>query len=514
MRCSSISRSWSKKITGPGPAPSAAGAVRCEAWRVAAWALVFLAVAGAVQWHTRVPWDMDTAYHAAVGRLIREHGILHAFPWTPFSWLSDHYADKELLFHLLFVPFTGLGWITSSKIVGALCGACVLLALYVVLRQERVPFPGLWALLPLATSSVFVFRFALVRPHLLSIALALLVPWAAARGRLVILAAVAAVYPWAYVAWQLPVVLVLVAEVARLAAGKGIRWEPLAAVLLGAAVGILLHPNRSNLIALNMLQIGEVLFRNAWGGKENLDLGREFAPFTLDQWLRWLSAAVSMTVAALVLAWRSRKSDDTPLSFALAALGFGVLTVATARFAEYFVPFSVAAVAVASWRFTSGMVRSWIVPAGLLVVTAVYTVAPTAATLRGIATREDEVPPELALWLQQQIPAGSQVFTCEAGTTGTLMLALPERRFMVALDPTFFLVRDPELYHLWYRLPMDAPRDAVATIRERFGARYVICAADDTLHMRFFTRLSTTPGVRVLFASDLWIVIDLGGSAG
>ena len=85
-----------------------------------AWAALYLAIAYVIQFHiVSVPIDADTAYHAAVGRLLYEHGILRSFPWTPFSWLSDHYADKELLFHLLFAPLSGLGWITASAPVPA-----------------------------------------------------------------------------------------------------------------------------------------------------------------------------------------------------------------------------------------------------------------------------------------------------------------------------------------------------------------------------------------------------------
>ena len=50
------------------------------------------------------------------------------------------------------------------------------------------------------------------------------------------------------------------------------------------------------------------------------------------------------------------------------------------------------------------------------------------------------------------IPVGARVFTCEWGLTGNLMLALPDRRFLVALAPTLFQAKDPELYKLWYAM--------------------------------------------------------------
>jgi hypothetical protein len=475
-------------------------------WSIPGWAAVFLLVAGLLQFLVvSVPYDADTAYHVAVGRLIREHGILHAFPWTPFSWLADHYADKELLFHLLFVPLAGLDWIAAAKIVGTLAGAAALFSLYSVLSAERVRLAGLWALVPLAASGVFVFRFALVRPHLLSIALALAALWAASRGRLAILAVTSAIYPWAYVAWQLPVVLVLLAEGARLLSGERCRWKPAAAAAGGVALGLALHPNAANLLRFAWIQIVEVLFRTAWGAKAGFELGKEFAPFTALQWSRWLLAGSLMAVSGLVLAWRSRRDGSTPLAFALAALAFGVLTVRTARFAEYFVPFSAASLAFASrsipWRF---------LPQGVLCASAIYTLAAGTGTVAGLATRTEDVKPYVASFLQQKIPPGSQVFTCEWGLTGELMLALPERRFIVALDPTLFYVKDPELYRLWYRLPREAPPGAAETIRRRFGARYVLCV-DKPDWSAFAERLLSEPGVRLLLASDIWLLFDLGG---
>jgi hypothetical protein len=467
--------------------------------------LLFVAVAAIVQFHfTSVPHDEDTAYHVAVGWLIREHGFLRSFPWTPFSWLADNYADKELLFHLLFVPLAGLSWITAAKIVGTISGAAALTAIWAVLRAERVRLAWLWALVPLLASDVFLFRFALVRPHLLSIALAVVVLWAAARGRLVVLAVASALYPWTYVAWQLPLVLAATAEVARLLSGERIRWRPAAVALAAVAAGVALHPNALNLVRFSWIVIVDILLGMAWGGaREDLTLGREFDPFTAEQWARWLVACAAMTAAALVLAWRGRRSGSVPLAFVLAALGFGVLTVRTARFAEYFVPFSVAALALAvqpiRWR--------WL-PAAVAAGCLAYTAVPASETLGGLRTRRELIPPPLAADLRSRIPVGAQVFTCDWGVTGTLMLALPDRKFMVALDPTLFYLADRERFRLWMRLQREGPAGTAAAIRERFGARYVVCFWEDWLR-DFTNRLAFEPGVRTLLVTDDWNVYEL-----
>ncbi len=476
-----------------------------DRWLIFAWAFFYLLIVGALQFNIPYPWDNDTAYHAVVGQLTREHGILHAFPWTPFSWLADHYADKELLFHLLFVPFANLHWITASQIVGTLCGAMLLLTLYLVLRAENVRFAGLWALIPLTGSVLFFFRFVLVRPHLLSIPLALVFLWAAARGRLAILAAVSIIYPWAYVAfWQLPLLLIIAAETARFLSGEQVQWKPSVLVAAGIALGMAVHPNAANLLGVNWMHMVDVLFKQSWGERVGFELAAEFNPYPLPAWVQGLLFSVFMTITALFYAWRNRREDSVSLAFALAALGFCALTIKTARFAEYFVPFSVAAMALASRSFS----RRYL-PQVIIGVSVAWMVWVQPNVLSDLSKRPNDMPPRIATFLQQQIPAGAQVFTTDWDHTGWLMLTLPDRRFIVGLDPTFFYLKDPELYRLWYRVCREAPVGSAEIIRRRFGARYVL-GLDIPGTKNLFSQLSKDRSVRTLLVSELWMLFDLG----
>jgi hypothetical protein len=470
------------------------------------WGLILLAVAGSLQAYIPYPWDADTAYHAVVGKLIREYGILHSFPWTPFSWLADNYADKELLFHLLFVPLTGFNWVTAAKVVGTITGATALFSIYLVLRQEKVAYPWVWSMLPLLVSWAFLYRFVLVRPHLLSIALAIAVVWASSRERFLLLGILCALYPWTYVAWHMSLILVLISETARYLSVKRFQWRTFAAAFVGIVSGILLHPNSINLVKFNWITIVDILFRNAWGKKEGFELGKEFNPFTFGEWAQWLALAVVMVTIAAFISWRHMKEDLTPLAYSMTAVAFGILTAKTARFDEYFVPFAVVSLALSAryirWRFFPFMVA---------LIAAIYTISFSWDYIPGLNRRTDDVPPEIVTYLRQVIPPGAQIFTTEWGLTGALMLALPERRFIVALDPTLFYVKDPDLYRLWYRLPREAPPNSAELIRSRFNARYALCL-DQPDRSRFFRQLSASPGVRTLLVSQYWMLFDLGNS--
>ena len=188
-------------------------------------------------------------------------------------------------------------------------------------------------------------------------------------------------------------------------------------------------------------------------------------------------------------------------------LSFGFLTLRTARFTEYFVPFSVVAFALAAAVLGARLGARKVLLATLVVCIA-YSARETGELLDGMEARQPRLAAEEASAMRARIPPGAQVFTCEWGLTGTLMLALPERRFIVALDPTLFAVQDPERYDLWYRLPREAPAGLATTIRERFGARYVACLWDERFRA-FFDRIAFEPGVSTVSMSGIWNVYEL-----
>jgi hypothetical protein len=300
-------------------------------------------------------------------------------------------------------------------------------------------------------------------------------------------------------------VLVALAEVARRLSGQPLRWRPLAVACAGLAAGVALHPNGLDLVRLNAVVLWDILARSAWGrAGPYLELGDEFRPFALGEWGRLLALPAALAIAAVPLAWRRRRDDPVPLAFALAALLFGALTARTARFTEYFVPFGAAAFALAAGRTRrAGLAVALALAAGLA-----YSGRETAGLLARMQTWPDKLGPEETARLQARIPPGAQVFTCEWGLTGRLMLALPERRFVVALDPTLFAIQDPARYDLWVRLPREAPPDLARTIRERFGARFVACFWDEPFQP-FLDRILSEPGVTTVLLSEYWNVYEL-----
>lgn len=469
-----------------------------------AFLLIALTISGLIQYNVLSPSDSDTAYHVAVGRLIAQHGILHAFPWTPFSWLSSHYGDKELLFHLLFVPLSSVDWILASKIVGTLCGTVFLWAMYFILEREEVHLASIWAIAPLVASSYFIFRFTLVRPFLLSVALAAVILWAARREKLPALATAAALYPWLYVAfWQLPLMMLVIAEASRFLAAKKVFYRPTLIVFSTILLSVLLHPNGKELFVTSWVNMTEMFFKSTLGSRANFEMGNELLPFQPLEWLSWMVPTVSMMVATIILAWRERKQDRMGVAFTLAALVFFIFTLNSGKFAEYFIPFSALSLALVSHQIQWKWFPQFVVVVSL---TLSLLLGPELAI--DAFKHQEDLAETIWPYLQEQIPPGSQVFTTDWEFTGYYMLALPDRKFMVALDPTFFFKQNAQLYNEWFDIIRNGPENSAELIRIHFHSRYVISPNHPSRYL-FLNRLVSEPGVRVLL-SGRWLLFDLG----
>jgi len=122
--------------------------------------------------------------------------------------------------------------------------------------------------------------------------------------------------------------------------------------------------------------------------------------------------------------------------------------------------------------------------------------------------RMETFPPDVAHVLQEMVPEGEQVVTCEWHITGEMMLALPERRFVVALDPVFFAMNDAERYRLWFDTIHEPQEDAAARLRDGLNARYVICDRR-TKWLPLVEQLASDRNATLRGIVGMWVVFEL-----
>lgn len=196
---------------------------------------------------------------------------------------------------------------------------------------------------------------------------------------------------------------------------------------------------------------------------------------------------------------------DPNVAARLAGTFFGglALTLKTQRFIEYEAPVAALAPGLA-W----GRGRWQRLPAVLALIGLIWTSALGMRPIDLLRGRTILFPPKVAAQLQQAIPEGAQVVTCDWEFTGEMMLALPQRRFLVALDPVFFFRGDPVASRTWFSLVREPPARAAAVARDALRGDYVLC--DSRPRWRpFLEQLDQDPEALFVGRYGHWYVMHL-----
>ena len=398
-------------------------------------------------------YDNDSYYHLGVAKIYLERGVGIDFPWTRFSVLRDGFGDKEFLFHVLLMPFAAFD---DPNAGGLLAVAILNAAVATAIAGLAVAAVGPWGyavpVLLFATSANFAIRLISLRPESLSLLLLLAGAAAAARRKAALLGAIAALYALSYTGFQALLVLCVLWFLADGWLQR--RWEPrlLLLPLIGAAAGLLLHPQFPANLRVWFVQ--NVTYHQL---RDTLDIGAEIFPATTAQVLR-LNAG---WLAGLLVLWGSRApgaaappGDRSREVFGIAAACFAGLFLLGERFAVYAVPFVTLALlfrlrgqglTIGRWTRLPGRGRAPLVLGlGLCLLTAPHAAGRVVDALGQGAVLVPNRMPELAAF-SRALPDGARV-AAPWSETALYIFAAPQGAYLNALEPAFMAAVDPRRY--------------------------------------------------------------------
>jgi hypothetical protein len=476
-------------------------------------------------------YGYDGYFHIRYAQVLRTGGFSRAFPWWQETFLRDHFADKDFLYHVFLIPFTFGDLIAGGKLAAAIFGAFAIGAFHLVCLKLRVPWPAIFSLALLASSVDFLYRLDAMRPLSMAIGLAL-------AGTCAILLrdrrwsfAIAAIYPHVHISFHLLPCVALLHDTVCGVGPEGKRSFSIARWTAGgAAAGAILSPYLPNNLYLWWVQNVRVLAL-AWSRIPELRLAVEFEPRNSADLLKInLGVFAALFISVFLMARGRKRASSEATTLLLISSGFLAMAMLSERFIEFLAPFALLLAAVVVRDVTSGPRAPAPIPPGVagpdveagsrgprsrwLIATAVSTVAMLLLAYnaryawRLISTDPGQSYADASEWMGANIPAGETIFHFDWDDFPQLFYFNPQFHYLLGLDPTFMYITSPSRWQLWSDVAHDDVDDIYRPIRETFGCRWVfaIPEGEDFLAAarrdpRFFQRYAD-PHATVFFLAD------------
>ncbi len=519
---------------------------RRAAWRYLLFLLVVVLVAGYVNFRTsKIPGD-DAYYHMRHASVYASLGpFFNDFPWVVYSVVGKFAADTWYGFHLLLVPFAYVADpLMQIKLASVFLLTVLLLLIWWALRRLGVARPCLWPFVVLFVAPDALYRLLLMRPHMLSTGLLLLLlSLLTCGGALTVgLTCLALTFFHLNLFWLIPVIVGVWAAAARLAGGN-LQPAKVGAALAGGVVGWLLRPNPIGAAKILYVQLFTLTQVKLAGMP--LAFGRELEPlapirlalnftFLLLLW----AGAVCVYVACLHV--RRDKLDRRLLTFmwsslAMSLLFFVMTNLISRRTADLWNAFAIAFVAGVYTCAFAGQPKGdslWPRPrtrkafavagVALLVLMACFTLLLNSRVM-------DQEPPAFRLglagaWLRDNAREGAIVFNVHWDDFPQLFYLAPYSRYIGGMDPIFQYAFSHDLY--WKAHHLAGGKDAASTcgapqcstqqledtytvLRRDFHASYIVF--DKTLDAGLYDYVSTDKRFAIRIEVPRLVLAELVG---
>jgi hypothetical protein len=448
--------------------------------------------------------DLDSFYHIGHAAAYLENGLFDTgLPWATQSVIADEGADLWWGFHVVLLPFAAGDPAWGIRVAGLVLTLLLAGAVGWVVRRHGVGSPDVWIFVFLVAVPNILFRYLMVRPHVLSLALSLLLVSFLIKGRWWQAGLAAALTVWLHLslAWM-PMGLLAAYGLSRLLV-RHTESVPMRqavpAVVGGVLLGALLRPMPLASLRLAWIQIAELFALK--GADTPLLFAGELIPLPAGELLvtSWLYLALWLLALGVLglLVVRGRLRDlpgdaaAMMLVMAMVSAVFLALTLGSARRAQVeWVAFGVVMLPLL-WTFALPVERRRPLLAAALLLAVVHL--PWAIHRHRLNVRFASFPAttlaEAAEWLEANTEVGSVVFHARWDNFGPLLAHNRANRYLSGMDPVFQFAHDPQRYWEFFWLSSDihdewtcdafpchagTATDTHTVLRDHFGADWVL----------------------------------------
>lgn len=470
-------------------------------------AILFAFIAISIIFYSASPniADPDGFYHLKHAQIYKDNGILTKdFPWVQYSSISQIKSDLWYGFHILLIPFSEFDSGVGIKIAGIFLTIASLLVIWIAFKRSGYGFALLWTILILISAPNIMTRFVMLRPHLLTMAISVLIFSLFIRGKPIWIFVLSAILAWIHISMAWIILLIVgIVFLIKVFIEKEWIWKKSFAAIAGIAIGIIARPNFIGSIKLAYIQIIKLLQAKQEGaallfGSElfPLDwntLAENFLAFTI---LSAFSIFIFFAFYKKYVAKENTNKKVFIISSLILSIIFFVMTMLTARRAhDFWIVFGTMFIAgmfclVTSKKYSNDSIKTAFVSilAIAFVFLVFYTPYKSLTTLRSRGTPPDAFK-KSSEWIKENSSPGEVIFNLHWSDFPMLFFWNSKNYYIGGMDPIFQYSYNPSLYWKFHYLSIDevtkktcgAPactvemlEDTYSVLKNEFKAKYIV----------------------------------------
>lgn len=409
---------------------------------------IFVVILSIMQFTVLQIIGYDGYLHIKAADIIKQEGFIEDFPWAKHTILSDSYADIQIFFRILLIPFTFFGLEIGAKAAAVLFGAVCFTVFYWFLAENKIRYSFFWSLVYLFTAESLMYRFLFTRSMPIAVALLILTIYFLQKRKYLFLGIVSFAYVLLYSGFVFQLFIIFLYLALENVFSKRLDYKILLYSLGGTVLGLIINPYFPNNIFMLYTQIFKVnLIANLYNA--------EWKPWPFFEFMKNNLMVLFYFVISIVFLVKHKKITKNKIFYLLLALFFLVFTLKSRRMQEYLIPFSVLMVVFILKEFIKDLDKNKfynLLKTGTIIF-IVFLMTFNFYLLRKDITNNSFLYnyDDCAEWMKENIPESSLVFI-NAYTFPYLFFKNSGLRYTHGVDLTYSYLYNPEEFERYMNI--------------------------------------------------------------
>ena len=289
--------------------------------------------------------DFDGYYHIKWSQLLWQrfssgHLSPPQFTWLPLTTLNPNdYVDHHLFFHILQIPFTWFGDLTTgAKVAAIFYASLAVFSCYWLVVRYRISYALGWLVALLACSAPFLYRLNMAKAPPVAIIFMVIGIYLLFEKKYAWLAPLAFLFVWTYSLFVTLIGAAFIWTCVLAWSERRFEWRPFAYTLGGSLLGLVVNPY----FPKNIKLLVEHVVMKARPGDFTISVGTEWYPY--ESWYllgSCLVAFAAMLIGYIAYSGQERKRAARPLFLLIFSTLLMIASFRYRRFVEYWPPFAV-----------------------------------------------------------------------------------------------------------------------------------------------------------------------------